>query len=801
MTEEKLVERYETPLDERVQPRKKTEKAERKAVRAGALVWSRVLRALGAGVLGFLFGGAAFPFGLYPLGCALVASMPGYTAPAILGILLRAVSLLPMTSDVLLSVICAAALLICRVLLNMAVFGQKNIARMKRLPDTAGMKVLLCAVFVLGISLVDAFYIGVTVQGMIHAALLTVSSIAFTLLFTFFFDEAYRNAPVFEAGLGALAYTLTFSLMPFSVGGFSVGQAAAFAITLFVGFLGVPTRSASVGLLCGLAAGGYFAPVLALSGLVVGIFAESAPLLGGLSAALVTACSALYFGTWETVSAFLPELLVSAFAVTALAMMKLLPTPDVFPGISRTEKENAAALVWSKRCDTEKEMRMRGLSGALASLAQMVQGLSERFRRPEPAKLSEKCRETWRSYCEKCPNECSCRGLSELESERVSAKLASRLMSSGRIDRERLYEITRVRCPHLDAIAQEISLVSARMLEDAIRDDKTRVFALDYEVMSQMFADAAAEGDMRMPVDKVLSDRLRRAFMRAGLRAENVLVCGDRKRTVIATGDEIAKTSLRPSDIRLICEGVCGMRFGKPSFMLESGKSAFMLETAPVYTVETVTRQIPKRGEFVCGDSVSSSVSHDDYYYCFVCDGMGSGEEAALTSKLCRVFLEKMLVCGNKKSTTLEMLNHLLCSRGAECFATVDLCEIDLVYGVASFLKSGAVPSFVMRAGHLYKISSVTFPIGILPQISAEVTDFELCEGDVIIMCSDGILSDPDASDGEDSARFLDLITREWTDELSLMAEKILTYSSDFSVRTDDMTVALIRIKKDGQHP
>jgi stage II sporulation protein E len=207
-------------------------------------------------------------------------------------------------------------------------------------------------------------------------------------------------------------------------------------------------------------------------------------------------------------------------------------------------------------------------------------------------------------------------------------------------------------------------------------------------------------------------------------------------------------------------------------------------------------KQIPKKGEIVCGDSIAAALGGEDYFYCFLCDGMGSGEEAALTSKLCRVFLEKMLVCGNPKDITLEMLNNLLCSRNTECFATVDICEIDLVTGVASFLKSGAIPSFIMREGHLYKISGGSFPIGILPQISASHTDFELCDGDVIVICSDGIVSDGDEADGEDAARFSELLIREWTDDLEALADKVLTYSSDFSVRVDDMTVAFLRIRQ-----
>lgn len=784
MTEEKLEQRQSISPETAVPKERKREEA----------VSFRWLASFLTAGMGFLLGGTELPLSLQPFGCALVAALPKHTVAALIGIILRSVVSSALGGEMLVSVICATALLVCRIVLNIIVFGQHNIERLKRLPDSLVTKLLLCALFVFGISFVDALSLGISILGVLHAGLSALVSVGFTLLFAFFFDEEYRHAPVFEAGLGALVYALSLSLMPFHIGSFSLGLAAAFAATVFIGFLGVPTRSASVGLLCGLASGGIFAPVLSLAGLVTGIFSEHYAIFGGISAALVTVCTALYFGGTEEVLSFLPELCVSVSSVTALAMLRLLPKYH-FPEYTK-DKENTALAVWSKRRETERELQMRGLSGALDSLSSLVQGFSERFRRPAPEKLTERCRTVWKKYCEKCPNECSCRGLEGLESEKITAKLASRLMNAGRIDRERLYEITRVRCPHLDAIAAEISALSARMLEEAIREDKTRVFALDYGIMSQMFADAAAESDMRMPVDKVLSERLRRAFRRAGLRAENVLVCGDRKKTVIATGDALVKTELRPSDIRLICEGSCGVRFETPVFMLEAGRSACVLESRPLYTVETVMKQLPKKGEYVCGDNISVSISGDDRFYCYLCDGMGSGEEAALTSRLCGVFLEKMLVCGNKKSTTLDMLNHLLCSRNTECFATVDICEIDLVTGVASFLKCGAVPSFVMRGGRLYKISAGTFPIGILPQVSAETTDFELCAGDVVVLCSDGIISDPDAADGEDAVRFLDIITREWTDDLTAMAEKILAYSSDFSMRSDDMTVALLRLKK-----
>lgn len=753
----------------------------------------KAVMALGTLVIGFFFGGTEFPMGAFPLGCALVASLPNYSVFTVIGILLRCAYEYALGRDILLFGIGAAALCACRMVLCVAVYGRKMIRKTGRLPDTVPARVLLCAIFALGFSLIHVVRGGTELYDILSLALNTVCAASFAFLLSFFFEPEYRFTPAFEAGLGAAAFCLSLSLSGISVGSFSIGLVVSYMITLYVGWLGQPTRSSAVGLLCGLACGGIYAPIFALSGLIAGIFFEVNSLLAAAGSIAVMVCGGLYFGGTEVIAEFLPEIVTAAVLIAVPALLHILPSFSM-----RTVPEDGADCkeLIARKKEQERERRMDSIAGSMNALSAIMHSLSEKFRRPKPEKLSEKCIEIWKSHCEGCPNECTCRGLENLETDKVSDKLASRLMASGKIDRERLYDITKVKCPMLDVIAHEISACSAKMLEEAIREDKTQIFAFDYEAMAQMFADAASEGNISFNVDKVLSDRLRRQFLRAGLRAENLIVCGDRKKYVIATGADIARTTLRPSDIRELCETVCGTRFCMPEFMLENGKSALTLEGAPRYAVEYSGKQVSKRGESVCGDSVSVVKSYDDFFYCFICDGMGSGEDAALTSRMCRVFLEKMLACGNKKSTTLEMLNNLVCSKSTECFATVDLLEVDLVLGVASFIKSGAVPSYIIRDKRLYKIASGTFPIGIVPQVSAEVTEFELEDGDVILLCSDGVASDIEASETGDPAWFIEFISREWTDNLGAMAEKIIRAAEGAAVRADDMTVELVRVRR-----
>ena len=113
------------------------------------------------------------------------------------------------------------------------------------------------------------------------------------------------------------------------------------------------------------------------------------------------------------------------------------------------------------------------------------------------------------------------------------------------------------------------------------------------------------------------------------------------------------------------------------------------------------------------------------------------------------MFIEKMLSAGNRADITVRMLNNLLRNENmgseGECSATVDLCELDLISGTASFHKSGAAPTYIARSGTVYKVYSHTMPIGILKDTDTRISKFDTKSGDIIIMMSDGCC--PDSED------------------------------------------------------
>lgn len=172
---------------------------------------------------------------------------------------------------------------------------------------------------------------------------------------------------------------------------------------------------------------------------------------------------------------------------------------------------------------------------------------------------------------------------------------------------------------------------------------------------------------------------------------------------------------------------------------------------------------------------------------------MGSGRDAAITSRITCIFLEKMLSAGNKKSIVLKMLNNFIRNKNLECFATVDLLEIDLLTASAGFIKSGAAASYIIRDKKLFKIASNSLPIGITREITAEEIRFELRAGDLIIMISDGI-----SQSFEDGIWLADLLSSGIDPDCGLedIAAIILEAAKSNNRRSDDMTVSAIRISE-----
>lgn len=161
--------------------------------------------------------------------------------------------------------------------------------------------------------------------------------------------------------------------------------------------------------------------------------------------------------------------------------------------------------------------------------------------------------------------------------------------------------------------------------------------------------------------------------------------------------------------------------------------------------------RVPRDGSRVSGDSCLARTLEDGRLVLALSDGMGSGWRAARQSRTAVQLLEQMLAAGFAEDDAVRAINAALMLRsGAEVFATLDLALVDLACGHACFVKVGASPSFLRRAGRVTVLRCATPPAGVLPELDVRVDRRSLLPGDLLVMTSDGVLlawEDPDAAE------------------------------------------------------
>jgi stage II sporulation protein E len=126
-----------------------------------------------------------------------------------------------------------------------------------------------------------------------------------------------------------------------------------------------------------------------------------------------------------------------------------------------------------------------------------------------------------------------------------------------------------------------------------------------------------------------------------------------------------------------------------------------------------------------------------------------------------------------------------------ECSATADIFSLDLLDGSATFIKSGAAPSFIKRDSSIFRIKSSTAPLGLMKTIDSERIQAEVKGGDYVIMLSDGV-----STVAEESPWLLELLTRPSKDSARAYADYILAAAKENSRSHDDMSLIVMKIIK-----
>ncbi|WP_415283269.1 stage II sporulation protein E [Clostridium perfringens] len=167
-----------------------------------------------------------------------------------------------------------------------------------------------------------------------------------------------------------------------------------------------------------------------------------------------------------------------------------------------------------------------------------------------------------------------------------------------------------------------------------------------------------------------------------------------------------------------------------------------VIEEAPKYHINSHVAVATKEGEKFTGDSYSYGRTKDGNYITVISDGMGSGPEAGLESKVSVEIIEKFMEVGFDEKIAIDAVNAIMSIKFSEDekFSTLDMNKIDLYTGNAKFMKVGAIESFIKRGNKVEVINSNTLPFGVLEEPDVYTVEKQVGNGDVIVSISDGIL-------------------------------------------------------------
>lgn len=687
--------------------------------------------------------------GVLPFGCALLCAIPKKHRKAVFaGVLLSSF----FDKSVLLSLFCAVYLF--------AVLNAKE--------KNGGVHLYTRILLSLSVSALRCAYLAVQgIEGMAEVFALLAAIIsypAFTYAFIGFFDkkrELHRKR--YEMSLLAFAFAITMFFTELDINGVPASFAVGALFTLCAARKGGFAFGGACGVLCGLASGGAATGALGVLGMSYGLLASEIEPLALVLSFMLAVCGYFYLAGVSGVAVAM-IMLVAVFSLF-IPIRKHLPISVTASGASAERRAH--------------DRRLSRYAAAFSSLSSLFYTVSDTTREVGITELNRDIVSAVDNHCSHC---CGC----ELDKSEISNFFTSEIRRSGVAAYSRIPSHITLRCPNAFAIARDVNNLPEMRRRGGEKGLKQ--MADEYSAFSSILIDAAKKQEARITDDKSLAKQLKHALADVGVTCDGVRIIGERLREITVFGVKPEKITVSPNEIAQVVSKTVGTAVSPPELLLHDEYTLMKLKSVPTIRVEYAKLSEAKNGESVCGDTVSTFENDEKYFYCLVSDGMGSGRDAALTSRLAAIMLEKLLSVGAEKESAIKLLNKALVEKQEEIFATVDLLELDRINSRATIIKAGAAPTLLIRNGKTTVIEARTPPAGIMRNVIAEKKSFPLEKGDMIVMLSDGIMQT-----GSEQC-ILPKKDLPPMPSARALASKIIREAKKCCETADDMSVCVLRI-------
>lgn len=528
--------------------------------------------------------------------------------------------------------------------------------------------------------------------------------------------------------------------------GFAAAVAAGSYIILLAGY--------SAGSAVGCAAGAVFAfsliimaggdvnmfMMFSIAGLCGGAF-NSKRALTAFSFAAGTAIPAFYTGAEMTVSVCL--------AIGAAIIFFVLTPEKVFENINtfashEAEFNSEEYFMRIKELTNKKLKAFAGAFGALAGAfetAEETEGIT-------PKGAGVIIDDVSRRVCESCSMSLYCWRTKSFEVYGAIQQVIGEIETNGAVNEKNLPSWLKNGCVRLSKLTEETVLCvkeyKTNMAWQNRMNESRNILREQLKSVEKIVGDLGSQVVQMPRFNESIAKEVRAALERKNIEVKKVFAVKEAERGYIIY------VTMRPSgrgaecrDLALLSVNrITGRQFVMEQDKCSSDKNGFCtvaFKENQGLVFETAVSKEVKSGSSKTGDTAFSGEYEPKKAVMALCDGMGSGEEAARQSLKAIDLTKKFVKAGFDLSLTLKVLNSALSVGRGDMYTTLDICSINLFTGECEIIKNGGSTIFIYSGGEIRAIRSTSLPVGVICDWQGERTVAALKSGDSIIMVTDGI--------------------------------------------------------------
>lgn len=214
------------------------------------------------------------------------------------------------------------------------------------------------------------------------------------------------------------------------------------------------------------------------------------------------------------------------------------------------------------------------------------------------------------------------------------------------------------------------------------------------------------------------------------------------------------------------------------------------------FVLQVGSAKISKENSEASGDCNLQMRLDDGKYILAISDGKGSGIAARENSKRTITKLKELFSSGFDKKEAMSLINTSLnLNNGNDMYSSLDLSILDLFQGKMDIIKNGSCNTYIKNKKNIRVIESSELPIGITQEVEFKSNTVDISDGDIILMCSDGLLESKEDLNKDWIEQFLKNIS---TNNAQKMADLILAEAIDnsYGIAQDDITVIVAKVVK-----